>query len=192
MSLRQITNLIQYIEKHTDLDKAKKITEPLRGIKKSTKPEKRALLVKQAIEDMNTHLTPEIVTKIMSSCGKDCATHNRRAIDAALKRRRKHPTLQAYLEAEENNPQKGTRLKLEGNTITLWYTQNTYTRPMRCYCGLQRSLPVDVTTHINYCKCSEAFVKTQWEQILGQPVEVKVIKSAISGSDECQFQIQPI
>lgn len=51
---------------------------------------------------------------------------------------------------------------------------------------------MDVTTNIDYCKCSESFVQTQWEQILERPVEVKVLESAISGAEECKFQIRPI
>jgi hypothetical protein len=59
------------------------------------------------------------------------------------------------------------------------------------YCSLHRGLPIDVT-NTNYYKCSESFVQTQWEQIPEKPVEVKVLESAISGSDECKFQIQPV
>ena len=191
MSLRPIANIIQYIEKYTEPTTAQKINEPLRDIKKSTKPEKTALIIKQAIDEMNTLLSQDTVTKIMKSCGQDCATYNKRTIEAALKRRRKHSTLQAYLEAEEKKPRKGTRIKLEGDTIIQWYTPKEFSRPMRCYCSLQRALPTDQITHINYCKCSEAFVQTQWEQILEHPVRVEVLESAISGGDECKFLIQP-
>ena len=192
MSLRPVANIIQYTEKHADPDKAQKIIKPLHQIKKTTKPEKTALLIKQAIDEMNTNLSQDTVTEIMNSCGKDCAEYNKRTIEAALKRRRKHSTLQAYLEAEEQTPQKGTRIKIDGDTIILWYTPKEFSHPMRCYCSLQRALPLDQTTNINYCKCSEAFVHTQWERILEHPVEVEVLESAISGSEECKFLIKPI
>ena len=192
MSKPQVNNLIRHIRENTDPETAEKIIEPLLSIKKSTRPEKTAFLIKQTMEKMNTHLTPELITKIMYSCGRDCAAHNKRAIEVALKRRAKHPTIEAYLDSEEKNPRKGTRLKQEGDIIIQWYTPNIYKRPMRCYCGLQRGLPMDLTTSINYCKCSESFVQTQWEQILERPVEVKVLESAISGAEECKFQIRPI
>jgi predicted hydrocarbon binding protein len=37
--------------------------------------------------------------------------------------------------------------------------------------------------------CSVGFVKSLWEQVLEKPVKVSLIRSAISGSDECEFKI---
>jgi predicted hydrocarbon binding protein len=29
-----------------------------------------------------------------------------------------------------------------------------------------------------------------WERVLGEPVDVRVLESAVSGSDECMFEIR--
>ena len=41
-----------------------------------------------------------------------------------------------------------------------------------------------------YCHCSKAFVRTLWEAVLGRPVAVELVSSALSGASECEFEIR--
>jgi hypothetical protein len=52
-------------------------------------------------------------------------------------------------------------------------------------------LPEGETMSVTYCQCSRAFVQTVWEAALGRPVQVDLLSSAVSGSDECRFRITP-
>jgi hypothetical protein len=40
-----------------------------------------------------------------------------------------------------------------------------------------------------YCHCSKAFVRTLWEAVMGRPVSIELLESAVSGSGECRFRI---
>jgi hypothetical protein len=42
-----------------------------------------------------------------------------------------------------------------------------------------------------HCGRSVGFVRTAWEAVLGLPVDVALLSSAISGSSECRFRITP-
>ena len=61
---------------------------------------------------------------------------------------------------------------------------------MRCYCALVKALPEDEMVSPTYCHCSKAFVRTLWEAILGRPVAVEPVSSALSGASECEFEIK--
>jgi predicted hydrocarbon binding protein len=41
-----------------------------------------------------------------------------------------------------------------------------------------------------YCHCAEGFVKKYWETVVGKPVGVQLVESAVSGASECKFAIR--
>jgi predicted hydrocarbon binding protein len=43
---------------------------------------------------------------------------------------------------------------------------------------------------MTYCRCSEGFIKSYWEEILGRPVKVEILESVISGGRECRFAVR--
>jgi hypothetical protein len=137
-----------------------------------------------ALVDENTRI------QIMNACGSNCAEINKRVIQKAVERRNKFKTIEEFLKAEQEKPQKGTRIQLDGNQLFHIYTPQAFTRPMRCYCGLIRDLPKEVTMSKTYCYCAEGFVKKYWETILQKPVQVSLIGSAVSGASECKFAVQ--
>jgi hypothetical protein len=128
--------------------------------------------------------------KIMAACGRTCAKTNHRAIEKFKKRRAKHGSLDDFLDAEARIPMKGTKLWREGDAVVQAYCPSEYAPPMRCYCALVRGLPMDETTSPTYCLCSRAFVQQMWEETLGRPVSITLLRSALSGATECQFRIE--
>jgi len=166
------------------------VMEGFERLPKSAKPEEVAMWVKGAMDRMDALLDEETCGRIMGLCGRDCAAANARAVEAAVKRRGKYGSLEEYLEAEERKPSRGTRFMRDGDVYYQWYTPRLWGRPMRCYCGLLKGLPEGVEASPTYCRCSEAFVRTVWERVLGEPVDVRVLESAVSGSDECMFEIK--
>jgi hypothetical protein len=125
----------------------------------------------------------------MENCGTNCAHVNRTPIERGKARRAKHATEEDFLAAEIRKPQTGTRLERDGNILYQIYTPTTFSHPMRCYCGLLRGLPEGVQVSPTYCRCSGAFVRTYWSEVLGRPVKVDVLETAITGSTECRFRI---
>ncbi|MGD0803717.1 MAG: hypothetical protein ABSA11_06555 [Candidatus Bathyarchaeia archaeon] len=97
--------------------------------------------------------------------------------------------MDTFIDAEIKKPVKGTILRRDGDTLTLSYLPQKFSHPMRCFCGLVNSLPKDEILSETYCGCSVGFVETWWSQVVGKPVKVQLLESAITGSDVCRFRI---
>jgi hypothetical protein len=188
----QVENINRHLTEVVGTDSSEYIIGDCLKLPKSSSPKRIALAVNESMNRMDQSLDESTRNKIMALSGYDCVNANKRAVDQALKRRNKYNTLEEYLKAEEKNPSRGTRFKREGEILYQWYTPREWSRPMRCFCSLMKGLPEGITASGTYCKCSESFVKKVWESVLGEPVEVKVLESAISGSEECKFEIKPI
>jgi hypothetical protein len=168
---------------------AAKVMEGSEQITEKTGKKKTALWVKNAMERLDALTDRETREKAMQNCGYNCAKKNYRVIERAVARRKKFVSADDFLMAEEKNPPKGTKLAREGNIVYQTYTPQTFTRPMRCYCSLLRQLPIEDKVSITYCNCSRGFVEKYWEAVLQKSVKVDLLKSAISGAEECTFAI---
>jgi hypothetical protein len=158
-------------------------------LKASTNKAKLAEWVKGAMERLDSTVPKDQRAKIMAACGRNCARINHRAIEMFRKRRAHYISLDDFLNAEAKSPMKGTKLWREKGAVVQAYCPSEYTRPMRCYCALVNGLPANKTMSATYCQCSRAFVQQMWEETLGQPVSVTLLKSAVAGAKECHFQI---
>jgi hypothetical protein len=144
---------------------------------------------KGAMERLDKLADKKTRVGIMEKCGVNCARFNSGVVKGAMSRRKKFSTLEAFLEAEVKKPLKGTKLERQGNTLILTYLPRSYTRPMRCFCALVNALPDTQKISPTYCHCSKAFVRTWWEAVLGQPVKVDILETALTGSHQCRFRI---
>jgi predicted hydrocarbon binding protein len=169
---------------------SRKVMEGSEDITEKTDKKKVALWTKGAMERFDTLVDEKTRIQIMNNCGSNCAEVNKRVIQKALARRKKFKTVEDFLKAEQEKPQRGTKIIREGNQLFHIYTPQAFTFPMRCYCGLLRALPKDTTVSLTYCHCSEGFIKKYWESILEKPVKVDLIESAVSGASECKFAVQ--
>lgn len=152
---------------------------------KST-PDQVSLWVRDAIARLKALAGSRSAVNILETCGTNCARVNHTVIDRAKVRRQKYRSESEFLAAEQRKPQTGTWLELDGNTLYQIYTPQEFTRPIRCYCALLRGLPEGESISQIYCHCSKAFVKTFWEEVLGRPLAVEVLETAVTGSKECK------
>ena len=159
-------------------------------LKESSKPDKVSMWVQGAMQRLDALVDEPTRRQIMSECGYNCARVNSRPTRAAVARRAKFATLDEFLSAEQAKPPFGMRLSREGECLCQVYTPRAFIHPMRCYCSLLRGLPQGETTSLTYCQCSRAFVQKYWEAILGKPVEVELLHSAVAGADQCGFKIR--
>ena len=165
------------------------VMEGAGNLKAGTNKIKLAEWVQGAMERLDATVTRSQREEIMGACGRNCARINHRAIETFRKRRAKYHSLDAFLDAEAQSPMKGTKLWREEDAVVQAYCPSEYSHPMRCYCALVNGLPADKTMSATYCQCSRAFVQQMWEETLGQPVSVTLLKSALAGATECHFQI---
>jgi hypothetical protein len=68
----------------------------------------------------------------------------------------------------------------------------TLKRYYACHCPLARSAILDRKTKISpmFCYCSGGFEKFGFDVILGKPVEVELLESALKGDMRCRFAIK--
>ena len=149
-----------------------------------------AAWVQGAMNRLDEAAPPETAIAIMEACGAHCAAVNHAVIERAVARRRKYRSEEEYLAAEIRKPTAGTRLERRGDVLHQFYTPRSFGRGMRCFCALVQALPEGETLSPTYCHCSKALVKTLWEAVLGRPVTVQVLRSALTGADECEFTIE--
>ncbi len=186
---RMLVSLEKNVEAVAGEAVSKKVMEGSDGITEKTDRTKIAKWVRGAMERLDAMVNEETKIQIMENCGHNCADVNKKVIERAKLRRKKFKSTDQFLEAEQKKPIAGTRLVREGNTLYQFYTPRSFTRPMRCYCGLLRGLPDEETVSKTYCHCSKGFVKKFWESVLEKSVKVDLIQSAVSGADECEFAI---
>jgi predicted hydrocarbon binding protein len=190
MKHKVLIPLEKNIEHFAGEEVSKKVMEGSEDVTEKTDKKKVALWTKGAMERLDSLVDEKTRIQIMNNCGSNCAEINKRVIQKAIKRRKKFKTIEEFLKAEQEKPQKGTKIVKEGNQMFHIYTPQSFTHPMRCYCGLIRALPKDTTMSKTYCRCSEGFIKKYWETIMEKPVKVELIESAISGASECKFAVQ--
>ena len=190
MKYKMLIPIEKNIEQYAGKATSAKVMQGSEDITEKTDKKKMALWTKAAIDRLDASVDEKIRIQIMNNCGSNCAQINKRVIQKAVERRRKFKSIEEFLKAEQEKPPKGTKIVIEGNQLFHIYTPQEFTHPMRCYCGLIRALPKDVTMSKTYCHCSEGFIKKYWESITGKPVNVTLLESAISGDSQCKFAIK--
>ncbi len=189
-ALYQIQEIGRNVKRIAGVEVEKKVMEGSEKIGASAKQPKPAQWAKGAMERLDASVDGETRSRIMRECGRNCAKKNTLSIQRGKARRKKFASEEEFLAAEQENPQKGTRLERKGDSLIQVYTPREYTRPMRCYCGLMSGLPESETVSPTYCQCSCGFVEAYWEGVLGRSVDVALLHSAVSGARECAFRIR--
>lgn len=150
-----------------------------------------AQFMKGAVDRLDAAAGPDQRASIMDRCGTSCAQTNSGMMEKARARRLKFTSEEAFLQAELKKEKSLSTLEREGEVLYQTYTPQNFSRPARCFCGLMRDLPAAEEMSPTYCLCSAAFVRTYWETVLGRPVSVEIIETALSGSTQCRFKITP-
>jgi len=156
----------------------------------STSKDKIAKWLKGAMDRLDSLVDEKTRNQVMENCGYSCADHNKKLIGRMTAKRKKFKSVDEFLEAEQRKPMRGTKLIREGDVLYYFYTPSTFSKSLRCYCGLLRGLPASEKVSSTYCHCSKGFVEKFWEGVLGRPVNVELVQSAVSGSQECKFAIR--
>jgi hypothetical protein len=156
----------------------------------SAKPEKIAEWAKGAMERLDAEVAKGTREEIMRACGVNCAKHKPAFNQKAKARRKKFASEEEFLEAEISKPPMGTRIEKKGKVLFHYFTPRSFTRLMRCYCGLFTKLPEGERVSATYCQCSRGFVETFWKGVLGRPVNVKVLETCLTGARECRFEVR--
>lgn len=149
-------------------------------------PEEVVEWLKNAMDRLDALVDEKTRTQIMEHCGFNCAEMNKSHIENALEKRNKFKTLDEFLQAEEKNPMKGTRIVRNGDVVYQYYDPSAF--DVTCFCSMWRGLK-DKNVSLTWCQCSKGFVMKLWEAYLGRPATVELKESCIAGAKECTFVI---
>jgi hypothetical protein len=189
LTKRMIEELGRNVEALAGSKARDKVMEGSQTLGAQAQGPRTARWVKGAMERLDKVADKKTRAVIMDKCGVNCARFNSGVVKGAISRRKKFSTLEAFLEAEVKKPLKGTKLERRGNELILSYLPRSYSGGMRCFCALVKDLPEKEEMSPTYCHCSKAFVRTWWEAVLGMPVKVNILETALTGSHQCRFQI---
>jgi hypothetical protein len=102
----QIEEIGGRIEQFAGKDISQKVMEGSDKIAVSSDMKKVSLWVKNAMEGLDTSVSPKKSKEIMVACRHNCSLIHDRIIQAAKARRQKFSTEDAFLQAELKNPPK--------------------------------------------------------------------------------------
>jgi hypothetical protein len=177
-----------FVEQYAGREVREKVMEDVEKLT-GTSDEAKSLWVTGAIERLDELLDEETAVKVMVGCGHACARINGVAVKMGVEKRMKYGVVEEYLEAEQRDPIPGTRLEREGDVLHQYYMPKTFGEGVRCFCSRISSLPADMMISPTYCNCSQGYAEKFWEAVLGRPVKVELVQSAMTGADECKFTI---
>jgi len=186
--LRKIEELGRNLEELTGDKVKEKVLEGSEKLASVSDSREIAMWVKGAMERLDKLVAKKIKTQVMEQCGRRCAVASE-TIEIVVAKRKKYKGLDQFLEAEKRKLLPGMRLEREGKILYQYYTPRSFSPRMRCFCSLLEGLPAEENISPTYCQCSKGFVLEMWERILGKPVKVDVIATAVTGAKECKFKI---
>jgi hypothetical protein len=186
--LAMINELGRNLEEFAGENARKKVLKGSENLAAVLDPKEIAMWVKEAMERLDKLVDEKTRIRVMEECGRSCAETSE-TIEIVLAKRRKYKTLDRFLEAEKRKLLPGMRLEREGKILFQYYMPQSFSPPLRCFCSLFEGLPAGENISPTYCQCSKGFVMKMWESILGKPVKVEVIATALTGAEECKFKI---
>ena len=132
--------------------------------------------IKKILKMLGTFTDDTTAQKIMM----DCNCMGKSVLGKAMRIKRESKNNKELIDKLNKNHIGGGFLTIKGNTISGRYT--------RCYCGSISKSKEKIP--ILYCYCSAGWYRKLFENILEKPVNVKIIGTIMSGSDECKFEIK--
>ncbi len=144
-------------------------------INAKTSQGRKAQWVKEAMERLDSLVDEAKRKEIMGNCC--CATEGRIKKARAIYLNSKN--LDDFLDQLAFTRFVGTRFIREYSIIYVFYD--------RCYCGLVKAARQKISS--TYCQCSRAYTQKIFEGIFEKPLQVELIQSVISGSNECKFAV---
>jgi len=186
---RIVTEFGRSVKRFAGENVRNEVMEGCERFTRSSESHEFAEWVKGAMQRLDGLVDETTRNRIMQHCGQNCSQEYQEVIQFAKDRFLHSKSLDDFLESEPQKNFPGTRLWREGNVLYQVYDPASFVKPIRCYCYLLRDLPAGERISLTYCHCSEGFIKSYWEEVLGKPIRVEILESVISGGKECRFAI---
>jgi predicted hydrocarbon binding protein len=146
-------------------------------------PVKKAHFIKRLMDKLTAKYPKRVANKVMLECGymmRDGVSHciNEHRIENMKQLFKDSKNLEDFV--RKFGKHSGGRLAIEGNIIRASYD--------RCYCGSVSQTKEEIS--LTYCYCGAGWYKRLFQEVLGKPVGVKILRSIASGADTCELEIR--
>ena len=142
----------------------------------SFSPSRKAEWWKNTVIRMENELGTEKTKEIMTICGSKCCGLGHRK--TVRKKFEESDSIEEFL--KKISAKDVTYKLIDKNTILAEY--------QKCFCGLVKATKT-AFPNMTYCQCSTEFNRQYFSTAFNKPVKVELIKSVITGNDNCQFKI---
>lgn len=179
----EYNNLIPYLRKLAkNLDEIvgedvrRKVLEDCEKISAKTNKIKRAEMMKVVMMRMDKLIDKNTAIKIRENCA--CKPKN--FLKSSIEIYGKYPKIEEFINELEKTHFAG-KLKIEDNIIYCNFSSG------KCVCGMVKSAKENIP--ILWCECCKGHVKWLFEGTFKKLLNIEMLSSVISGSDDCRFKI---
>ena len=137
---------------------------------------KRAEMMKEVMIRMDKFVDKDVAIKIR----ENCACKPKIFLKTAINIYKKHPNIEEFTNELQKTNFAG-KLKVEDNIIYCNFSSK------KCVCGMVKSTKEIIP--ILWCECCKGHVKWLFEETFKKPLNVEMVSSIVSGSDDCRFKI---
>ena len=114
--------------------------------------------------------------KILNICGSKCCGSGHRK--TVRKKFKESDSIEEFLK----------KISIKGVTYKLIDKNTILAEYQRCFCGQVKATKTTFP-NMTYCQCSTEFNRQYFSSAFNKPIKVELIKSVITGNDDCQFYI---
>lgn len=176
-------NLVPYLRKLAkNLDEfvgediRSKVLEGCETITAKTSKIKRAEMMKEVMVRMDEFIDKDTAIKIRENCA--CKPKN--FLKTSIELFEKYPNIEDFINELEKTNFAG-KFKIENNIVSCNFGTG------KCVCGMVKSTKEPIP--ILWCECCKGHVRWLFEGTLKKHLNIEMISSVVSGSDDCRFKI---
>ena len=148
-------------------------------------PARKADFIRKIMDRLLAKTSKRVAKKVMLECGYMMRDGVSRCINEHKIKR----TKELYAESkniedfiERLSKHSGGKLRFDNSTLRATYK--------RCYCGSVSKTKEKIP--LVYCYYGAGWYKRLFEEVLGRPLRVEVLKSIANGADECVLKIDGV
>lgn len=179
----EYSNLVPYLRKlaksldeFVGEDIRSKVLEGCETITAKTSKIKRAELMKEVMSRMDCLIDKNTAIKIR----ENCACKPKDFLKTSIGIFEKYPNIEYFLTELQKTHFAG-KFKIENNIIDCNFGTG------KCVCGMVKSTKEPIP--ILWCECCKGHVRWLFETTMKKTLNIEMISSVVSGSDDCRFKI---
>lgn len=174
--MHHLRKLAKNIDQCVGEDIRDKVLADCETLTAKTSKIKRAEMMNEVMLRMDRLIDKDTAIKIR----ENCACKPPKFLKASKEIYEKYPVIEDFLRELEKTGVAG-KLNIKDNVIFCNFNIG------KCVCGMVKSTKESIP--ILWCECCKGHVRWLFEETLQKPLQVEMLSSIVSGSDDCRYKI---